>query len=69
MDKVVHKENLMYLFPLFLLIYYNLKHSLSFVSLYLISMAAHSNTLAWQIPWTGEPGRLQSMGSRRVRHD
>jgi len=26
-------------------------------------MAAHSSTLAWRIPWTGEPGRLQSMGS------
>ena len=27
-------------------------------------MATHSSTLAWKIPWTGEPGRLQSMGSR-----
>ena len=32
-------------------------------------MAPHSSTLAWQIPWTEEPGRLQSMGSRRVGHD
>ena len=32
-------------------------------------MAIHSNTLAWKIPWTEEPGRLQSMGSQRVRHD
>ena len=32
-------------------------------------MAPHSSTLAWKIPWTVEPGRLQSMGSRRVRHD
>ena len=32
-------------------------------------MAIHSNTLAWKIPWTEEPGRLQSMGSRRVGHD
>ena len=32
------------------------------------AMAAHSSTLAWQIPWTEEPGRLQSMGSLRVRH-
>jgi len=31
-------------------------------------MAPHSSTLAWRIPWTGEPGGLQSMGSRRVRH-
>ena len=32
-------------------------------------MATHSRTLAWKIPWTEEPGRLQSMGSQRVRHD
>ena len=32
-------------------------------------MATHSNTLVWKIPWTEEPGRLQSMGSLRVRHD
>ena len=33
------------------------------------AMAPHSSTLAWQIPWMEEPGRLQSMGSHRVRHD
>ena len=33
------------------------------------SMAPHSSTLAWKIPWMEEPGRLQSMGSRRVGHD
>ena len=33
------------------------------------AMAPHSSTLAWKIPWTEEPGRLQSMGSRRVRHN
>ena len=32
-------------------------------------MATHSSILAWRIPWTEEPGRLQSMGSKRVRHD
>ena len=32
-------------------------------------MAIHSSTLAWKIPWREEPGRLQSMGSRRVGHD
>ena len=32
-------------------------------------MATHSTTLAWKIPWTKEPGRLQSMGSQRVEHD
>ena len=33
------------------------------------AMATHSSTLAWKIPWTEEPGRLQSMGSWRVAHD
>ena len=33
------------------------------------AMAPHSSTLAWQIPWTEEPSRLQSMGSWRVGHD
>ena len=31
-------------------------------------MATHSSTLAWKIPWTEEPGRLQSMGSQRDGH-
>ena len=35
----------------------------------LVTMAPHSSTLAWKIPWTEEPGRLQSMGSRRVGPD
>ena len=33
------------------------------------AMATHSSILAWKIPWTEEPGRLQSMGSQRVGHD
>ena len=33
------------------------------------ALATHSSTLAWKIPWTEEPGRLQSMGSLRVGHD
>ena len=33
------------------------------------AMAPHFSTLAWKIPWTEEPGRLQSMGSLRVGHD
>ena len=33
------------------------------------AMAPHSRTLAWKIPWMEEPGRMQSMGSLRVRHD
>ena len=32
-------------------------------------LATHSSVLAWRIPWTGEPGGLQSMGSQRVRHN
>ena len=32
-------------------------------------MATHSSILAWKIPWTEEPGRPQSMGLQRVRHD
>ena len=32
-------------------------------------MVTHSSILAWRIPWTEEPGRLQSMGSQRVGHD
>ena len=32
-------------------------------------LATHSSTLAWKIPWTEEPGGLQSMGSQRVRHN
>ena len=32
-------------------------------------MAAHSNILAWKIPWIAEPGRLPSMGSQRVGHN
>ena len=33
------------------------------------AMAPHSSPLAWRVPWTEEPGGLQSMGSLRVRHD
>ena len=32
-------------------------------------MATHSSIVAWEIPWTEEPGGLQSMGLQRVRHD
>ena len=45
----------------------------TYVYMYIIylekAMAPHSSTLAWKIPWTEEPGGLQSMGSLRVRHD
>ena len=33
------------------------------------ALETHSTTLAWKIPWTEQPGRLQSMESQRVRHD
>ena len=33
------------------------------------AMATYSSTLSWKIPWTEEPGKLQSMGSQRVGHD
>ena len=33
------------------------------------AMATHSSILAWRIPWTAEPGKLQSMGSQRVGHN
>ena len=39
------------------------------ISFFKVAMAPHSSTLAWKIPWMEEPGRLQSMGSQRVRHD
>ena len=48
--------------------------SITFLSIIYLSilekeMAAHSSTLAWKIPWTEEPHKLQSMGSQRVSHD
>ena len=44
-------------------------HSLGWEDLLEKEMATHSSTLAWKIPWTEEPGGLQSMGSQRVGHD
>ena len=40
-----------------------------FIYIWEKAMAPHSSSLAWQIPWVEEPGRLQSMGSRRVGHE
>ena len=54
---------------------YFFPYVLSFETVYLVNnlhlkaMAPHSSTLAWKIPWTEEPVRLQSMGSLRVGHD
>ena len=45
------------------------KKSISFTSPLEKGMANHSSILAWRIPWTEEPGRLQSMGSQRIGHD
>ena len=42
---------------------------MGFADSWMKAMATHSSTLAWKIPWTEEPGRLQSMGLLRVRHD
>ena len=59
-----------YFFPL-----YSSKHTLKNIELLFHNqslekaVATHSSTLAWKIPWTEEPGRLQSMGSLRVGHD
>ena len=54
-------------------LWFNLTHIWVFFKIYggilEKAMATHSNTLAWKIPWTEEPGRLQYMGSRRVGHD
>ena len=44
-------------------------HSLGWEDLLEKEMAPHSSILAWKIPWTEEPGRLQSMWSQRVGHD
>ena len=50
-----------------------LVHTLGNMSAYVYqsekAMAPHSSTLAWKIPWTEEPGRLQSMGSLRIGHN
>ena len=47
----------------------DLDSSLGWEDLLEKEMATHSSTIAWKIPWTEKPGRLQSMGSQRVRHD
>ena len=45
------------------------QHHLSEFEVTQLAMAPHSSSLAWKIPWTEEPGGLQSMGSLRVGHD
>ena len=58
-----------YLAVSLLLIWETWVQSLGWEDLLEKEMATHSNILAWRIPWTEEPGGLQSMGSQRVRHD
>ena len=60
----------------FIVYIYTIKYILFFFILHLSiadlpkkAMTPHSSTLAWKIPWTEEPGRLQSMGSHRVGHN
>ena len=48
---------------------FNIWYLISVSSVKEKATAPHSSTLAWKIPWTEEPGGLQSMGSRRVGHD
>jgi len=45
----------------------NTIYEIVYINIY--KMAPHSSTLAWKVPWTGEPEGLQSMGSLRVGHD
>ena len=47
----------------------SLKDRYALVYIWEKAMAPHSSILAWKIPWTEKPGRLQSMGSLRVRHN
>ena len=54
-------------------VYRSLTSLNTFIAKYIVlgekAVAPHSSTLAWKTPWTEEPGRLQSMGSLRIRHD
>ena len=49
--------------------FYYMWYVILYVIWYLLEMATYSRTLAWKIPWTKKPGRLQSMGPQRGRHD
>ena len=67
----VHRGFLNSLFFLSCFIWFDSTAVLKFTYIFIRQhlMAPHSSTLAWKIPWTEEPGRLQSMGSLRVGHD
>ena len=66
-------EYVLYKYSIISLYTYNFftvnKIEVSYTSTSEKTMAPHSSTLAWKIPWTEEPGRLWSMGSLRVGHD
>ena len=75
---VIITNNSNFYISLFLLMYSQYNHTVPFTvsqkyTMYTVlmekAMAPHSSTPAWKIPWTKEPGRLQSMGLRRVAHD
>ena len=58
-----------FLFIIEIIIYNNMKIWEILCNLSEKAMASHSSTLAWKIPWTEEPGGLQSLVSQRVGHD
>ena len=57
-----------FIYTVILLYIYSVIYAVIYIQLEK-AMAPHSSTLAWKIPWTEEPGRLQSMGLQRVGHD
>ena len=70
MDLFFHQRQLRYGLSVWLLVSVDLDlNSLVLLPTSEKAMATHSIVLAWKIPWMEEPGRLQSMGLLRVRHD
>ena len=67
-ESVMPSNHLIFCHPLLLSMCMH-PHIQRYIGVYIYTMATHSSTLAWKIPWTEEPGSLWSMGSRRVRHD
>ena len=73
--KQITNKNLLYStkkYTQYIVITYKEKNLKMYICIFFIwekAMAPHSSTLAWKIPWAEEPGRLQSMGSLRVKHD
>ena len=67
--KMIEKETLGISLPLLLLLPFLLPSPPFHIYISEKAMAPHSSTPAWKVPWMEEPGRLQSMGLLRVRHD